>query len=201
VATARKAATAAHKRARTGATQAAGGLKKTRHRRARATPMAASIDATGLDAGVLVFAIDDILTKNERDCFVRGGKIKSPMTRKYHAAVLCAANAAGFLMGARCIRDGVWRLDVLSVWPTERHENKRATGFAFGDSDAAISMVKDALQTAGIIDNDMRIVQDRTFSAHAKGVRRTVAVLTRVDPAQHVAEVAAMLARAAALPC
>jgi Holliday junction resolvase RusA-like endonuclease len=54
-------------------------------------------------------------------------------------------------------------------------------------------MVKDALQHAGIIDDDMRIVVGSEVSVYEKGVRRTVAVLRPISAEAHTASVAAVL--------
>ena len=51
---------------------------------------------------------------------------------------------------------------------------------------------KDALQHAGIIDDDMRIVVGSEASVYEKGVRRTVAVLRPITAEAHAASVAAV---------
>lgn len=52
-----------------------------------------------------------------------------------------------------------------------------AGDFPMGDSDASLSGAKDALQEAGVLDDDMRICEDRTFNMYEKDVRRLVIVL------------------------
>ena len=87
---------------------------------------------------------------------------------------------------------GIWRLDIVSWWPTQRH-HADGTHTANGDADAPVAMVKDALQHAGIIDDDMRIVVGSEVSVYEKGVRRTVAVLRPITAEAHAASVAAVL--------
>jgi hypothetical protein len=75
--------------------------------------------------------------------------------------------------------DGAWRLEVLGVWPTENHQ----VGFVAprGDADAAIPQALDALQHAGVLDDDARVVEVRAWNLYRKGVRATVMRLVRVD--------------------
>lgn len=143
--------------------------------------------------------VDDVLTKNDRYQIVkmgrRAGQAETDLSKKFKAGVLAAAEAAGFILGAQRITTGVWRLDVLSVWPKQRL-HKDSTRTAFGDADAPVPMIKDALQHAGVIDDDMRIVQGSELSCYRKGERRVVAVLTLVDQTAHETAVAALLAKA-----
>jgi DNA invertase Pin-like site-specific DNA recombinase len=69
-----------------------------------------------------------------------------------------------------------------------------------GDSDASLSGVKDALQEAGVLADDVRFVSDRTFNLYEKDVRRVVAVLepTTWDPMTPAAEYTDLLAEVAA---
>lgn len=183
----------------------ANGLDRSRHRSGRPGAKHAVIDASRIGDGVLVVTVDDVLTKNERYKVVvlpvpgapgkkRGQIAEAPLSDIFKAAVRIAAESAGFLMGAKRIESGLWRIDVLSAWPTQRH-HEDGTKTAFGDADAPVPMIKDALQKAGVIDDDMRIVQGSELSCYLKGERRVVAVLTRVDPDQHARDVDAMLAR------
>lgn len=175
---------------------------KRSNRRTRDTPTIARVDASRLAEGVVSIFVDDVLTKNERHRLVvvnLGGKKRRAATKESDLAVAfkdamrTAAEAAGFIHGANTINAGTWALEVLAVWPTQRHLDD-GTHTANGDSDAPLSMVKDALQHAGIIDNDMRIVTDRTLSHYAGPKQRwTVARLTRVDPGAHMDAVAELI--------
>lgn len=172
---------------------------KAMHKRTRATPIVATLRM--VDGLGFVLNIDDVLTKNDRYRLVkmggRMGQAESKIAVEYKEAVKVAAVkccGAAVLLG-RGIRSGLWRLDILSVWPTQRHHDD-GTLTAYGDADAPVAMVKDALQHAGVIDDDMRIVVGSEVSAYEKGVRRTVAVLRPVSAEVHAAEVSRMLAAA-----
>ena len=89
---------------------------------------------------------------------------------------------------------------MFSVWPRARH-HADGTDTANGDADAPISMVQDALQKAGVIDDDMRIVSTAGLASYSKGERRTVAVLRRLGVSTYDDEVSRMLEyEALALP-
>jgi hypothetical protein len=94
-------------------------------------------------------------------------------------------------LSAEFCRFGLWRLDILSIWPAQRHHGD-GTNTAKGDADAPIGMVKDALQFAGVIDDDMRIVCGAEVSEYAKGVRRTIAILRPIRAEDHQAAAAAI---------
>ena len=177
---------------------------RTAHKSDRPGATVAHIDTSRLDSdGLLVVVVDDVLTKNDRYKLVRigarAGQAETVLAKKFKAVVLRAAQSAGFLMGARLLKTGLWRIDVLSVWPRQRH-HKDGTKTAYGDSDAPVPMIKDALQKAGVIDDDMRIVQGSEMSCYLEGKRRTVAVLTRIDAATHAADVQALVRRVQDLP-
>ncbi len=178
------------------------GISETKaHKRSVRGVTTAALDASNLAAGgVLVLCVSDVLTKNDRYVRTKHGTAESSLSKAYKAAVQTAAIRAGFcvpikvaaskllktkagaIYGEQTITEGLWSLEVLSIWPTAR-PGLKGTGddIANGDSDAPLSMVRDAMQRAGIIDDDMRIVSDRTFSMYIKGERRTVARLHRLN--------------------
>ena len=169
---------------------------KPAHKRAK---KAATVATMSMVDGVgFVLDINDVLTKNDRYRLIKMGRrmaqAESPNAKAYKEAVKVAAVeccGAAVLLG-RGIRTGLWRLDIVSVWPTQRH-HEDGTHTANGDADAPVAMVKDALQHAGIIDDDMRIVVGSEASVYEKGVRRTVAVLRPIAAEAHAASVAAVL--------
>ena len=81
-------------------------------------------------------------------------------------------------LGSPKIAEGLWSMKVWTVWPTQRHLDRTTPN---GDSDASLSAMKDALQEAGALDNDMRIIEDSTCNLYIKGTRRIVCLLERVD--------------------
>ena len=164
---------------------------KASNRRVRLVPTKATVVL--LADGSVVLDVNDVLTKNERYTPVRFGRRiaqrETAAAQAYKEAVKQAArHCVTHAQGGR----GTWRLDIVSVWPTQRH-HQDGTNTANGDSDAPIAMVKDAMQHAGIIDDDMRIVGETTHAVYRKGERRTVAVLRMVSAESHAAGVAAVL--------
>ena len=163
---------------------------KASNRRVRLLPTKAVIKV--LAGGGVSLDVNDVLTKNERYTPVRFGKRiaqrETAAAQAYKEAVKLAAQHVPHGQGAR----GFWRLDIVSWWPTQRH-HADGTHTANGDADAPVAMVKDALQHAGIIDDDMRIVVGSEVSVYEKGIRRTVAVLRPITAEAHAASVAAVL--------
>ena len=166
------------------------------------TPTTATLDIRGMadGGGLLVLVVGDVLTKNDRYGRGKGGTFEKTASKWFKAAVQTAAIRSGFCVpikvpaiksgphkrnasttfGEHTIRSGLWSLEVLSIWPHQRHLDG-AGELANGDADAPLSMVRDAMQRAGIIDDDMRIVSDRTLAIYRKDERRTIARLTRID--------------------
>jgi len=171
-------------------------------RKAPRTPTTAMLDTRGMadGGGLLVLVVGDVLTKNDRYGRGKGGTFEKTASKWFKAAVTNAAGLQGFAPPMRLaeiksgpnkrkastvyfdktIRSGLWSLEVLSIWPHQRHLDG-AGELANGDADAPLSMVRDAMQRAGIIDDDMRIVSDRTLAIYRKDERRTIARLTRID--------------------
>lgn len=105
------------------------------------------------------------------------------LTPEYRAFVALVAEEARRL-GIQPITSGRWRLTVYTTWPRLRHLDEgagEAGDFPMGDSDAALSGVKDALQEAGILADDVRVVGDVTHNLYEKDVRRIVVVLERTS--------------------
>lgn len=57
---------------------------------------------------------------------------------------------------------GRWAINLVTHWPRVRHLD---VDVPHGDADASISAVLDACQLAGVVDNDVRIVETRTRNA------------------------------------
>lgn len=72
-------------------------------------------------------------------------------------------DAAKAYRAERPIRDGWWELDLLVV--SKRRNLSLDVLTPATDSDSCLSPVKDALQHAGILDDDARITGDRTLEA------------------------------------
>ena len=193
-------------------------------RKAPRSATTATLDIRGMESdGVIVLVVGDVLTKNDRYGRGKGGTFEKTASKWFKAAVAKAAHVRGFAapvkvhaiksgphkrdasttFGERTIRDGLWSLEVLSIWPHQRHL-EGAGELANGDADAPLSMVRDAMQRAGIIDDDMRIVADHTLAIYRKDQRRTIARLVRLrgaDEAQRQDTIASLLAAESAAAC
>lgn len=136
--------------------------------------------------GWIEVVVPDVLGKNESHVTGRGGaRHTSAATQRYRESVsggtynFRAAGETVAIREATLAIDGAWRLEVLGVWPRENH----TAGFTCpkGDADAAIPQALDALQHAGILDDDARVVEVRAWNLYRKDVRCTVIRLVRVD--------------------
>jgi Holliday junction resolvase RusA-like endonuclease len=135
--------------------------------------------------GCITVVVPDVLGKNESHVQGHGGRrVVSKQTDLYrwsvHDAVFAWAQSATRSDSLlRLATQGAWRLEAIGVWPRERHD----IGFVapMGDADAAIPQALDALQHAGILDDDARVVQVTAWNLYRKGVRATVMRLVRVD--------------------
>ena len=108
------------------------------NRRVRSTPITATLTTAG---AALILDVDDVLTKNERYRLAkigpRAAMVESALAKSFKEAV---AEAVRFNPWA-CVTTGLWRLDILSIWPTQRHHGD-GTDTANGDADAPVAMVK-----------------------------------------------------------
>lgn len=151
----------------------------------------------------VVISVDATTRKNERYQAVRGRPFpRIILTKAYRDFVTLIVEEAR-RQGAPQIRSGRWRLSVYTTWPRLRHLDESggtSRDFPMGDSDASLSGAKDALQEAGVLDDDFRVVEDRTFNNYDKDVRRVVIVLepSTWDPMTPSAEYTALLAEVAA---
>jgi len=94
--------------------------------------------------------------KNRRHLLVgRGGLARTINSPEFKAFVLTIEAAWAKAQHPK-IQSGLWRLNLHAVWPRTRHLDIPT---ACGDVDAPISWVLDALQAAGALDDDSRIVE------------------------------------------
>lgn len=142
--------------------------------------------------GCITVVVPDVLGKNEATTGGRknsesGARFLSKATKLYRASVLAGTSVMRTSEAQRmdwwakhAATNGAWRLEVVGVWPTQNHD----VGFVAprGDADAAIPQALDALQHAGILDDDARVVEVRAWNLYRKGVRATVMRLSRVLP-------------------
>lgn len=100
--------------------------------------------------------------KNRRHVVGAGGSVRnSPEFHRLCAALGKAWGAAGHPV----IRSGRWRLLLECGWPRERHLDDGTT-VPFGDTDAAVSCVLDALQVEKILDDDARVMEHAATKFH-----------------------------------
>lgn len=158
--------------------------------------------------GWIEVIVPDVLGKNEAHTAGRGGaRHTSAATKHYRMSVAhgvthyrqITAETMADVWKADA-HDGAWRLEVLGVWPRENH----TAGFKpcpKGDADAAIPQALDALQHAGILDDDARVVECRAWNLYRKDVRCTVIRLVRVpDLAERDAAIAHLVEHVPASP-
>lgn len=152
--------------------------------------------------GWIEVVVPDVLGKNESH---KAGRHLSQATKRLResvrlgAAVLAEKARRGWPTPAWAT-SGPWRAEVLGVWPRESH----TIGFKpcpKGDADAPVAQSFDALQHAGILDDDARVVEVRAWNLYRKDVRCTVIRLVRVDDlATRDAAIAHLVDRVPALP-
>jgi Holliday junction resolvase RusA-like endonuclease len=151
-------------------------------RRAPASKTPEVASALSVEPTRLLFSVEDFVPKNRRHTAVvqRFGKRAVPRivtTGVYKRWIkVVAAEVQRLNLGK--ISRGRWKLTAWTTWPTLRHLDEVVP---MGDSDASISPAKDALQEAGLLDDDMRIVEDHTHNLYEKGVRRLVVLLERSE--------------------
>ena len=142
--------------------------------------------------GEVIVVVPDVLGKNASHVQSKnGGRRISEQTEAYRESVrlgglvptsdqLIGMTKDQYSQRLENLRayDGAWRLEVVGVWPTQNHD----VGFVAprGDADAAIPQALDALQHAGILDDDARVVEVRAWNLYRRGVRATVMRLVRV---------------------
>jgi hypothetical protein len=191
------------------------------HKR-KAVALAPARVVVSSDGNEIVVVVPDVLGKNAAHWTPpgKGGmRITSTQTKKFRESVRAGAwrwsefacpgptfaLAANGVDSATCAMPwtkafaGAWRLEVLGVWPTKRDVIKGRPcdiqDCPMGDADAAVPQAIDALQHAGILDDDARLVDARGFNMYRRGERHTVIRLVRVpDLAERDAAIAHLVA-------
>lgn len=133
--------------------------------------------------------VDDIVGKNEGKRHKAGRFFIEPATSRYRDAVAEGArvmNDAGTDRVVALAWPGPWHADILGVWPRQRDRKRLgmasdAPAVPVGDVDAGVSQALDAIQRAGIIDDDCRVLSVRAWTTYRKDVRATVMRLARPD--------------------
>lgn len=166
--------------------------KENLHRR-KAVALPASTVTVTTDSITLV--VPDVVGKNSSHTGGRGGlRFTSAHTKSFRASVesgilthrtlaMAGPDALQAICNSQAMR-GAWRLEVVGVWPSKRDvvAGKHADFLMpCGDADAAIPQALDALQHAGVLDDDARVVEVRAWNLYRKGVRATVMRLVRVE--------------------
>ncbi|MCY0990641.1 RusA family crossover junction endodeoxyribonuclease [Nannocystis sp. ILAH1] len=91
-------------------------------------------------------------TKNRSHRAVNGKIILSADTRAFRASVAQIAAAKKWPQ----IKEGRWSMLVITTAPQLRHLGEEHIPYL--DSDAVLAEVRDALQEAGVLDDDLRVV-------------------------------------------
>jgi Holliday junction resolvase RusA-like endonuclease len=147
------------------------------------------------DADSITVVIPDVLGKNESHVAGRNGeRHTSTATKNYRKSIESGHALASIERGALMLvaAEGSWRAEILSVWPRKRDViNGQKIDFVcpMGDVDAPIAQVFDALQHAGILDDDARVCEGHEGHIYVKDQRATVVRLVRVpDREKRLAE-------------
>ena len=105
----------------------------------------------------------------------RAGMKNSDSFKNWSTALACSwsTNYAG-----EKLNQGAWCITVRSYWDRLRHLDEE---FPFGDCDASVSWVMDALQEVDIVDDDMRFVREVGEKFYDKENPRTEIMIERVN--------------------
>lgn len=116
--------------------------------------------------------------KNDRDrACVINGKPARRLTARFRSFVAACELEKLAVMGAYSITDGHWHAEILAYQP---EKSIRHGGIANPDVDAPVSCIFDALQRAGVIDDDIRFLTFTAAKAHDKDDPRCVVRLERL---------------------
>lgn len=116
--------------------------------------------------------------KNERHRIVRiSGHGRMKNSDKYES--FCMRLLAQTTGKVRIITSGLWIMDVESYWP-RRAKLPEGGWVPNGDFDAPLSSIADALEVAGVIDNDKRIMSGWTSKHYDKNSPRVEITLQQV---------------------
>jgi len=166
--------------------------KKNLHRRKAVALPAAHVEVS---TDAITIVVPEVVGKNSSHTGGRGGlRFTSSHTKAFRASVesgiithrtlaMAGPNVLEAIGNSQAMR-GTWRLEVVGVWPTKRDVVAgRPADFLMpcGDADAAIPQALDALQYAGVLDDDARVVEVRAWNLYRKDVRATVMRLVRVS--------------------
>ena len=165
----------------------------TSHKR-RSRPIAPAIvsadscqhnDGTGCTCvyGWIEVVIPDVLGKNEAHIAGREGqRHTSTATKRYRKSVTDGVAAANIPDACKAT-SGAWKIEILGVWPRKRGSLAgwdQPDPCPLGDADAVIPQALDALQHAGLLDDDARIVEVKAWNLYRKDTRATVIRMERI---------------------
>lgn len=91
------------------------------------------------------------------------GRRLTPRYERWREVVALVWDRERARNGLKPIRSGTWEVTLVAYWPTVRHLDVDVPN---GDSDAPLECAFDALQFAGVIDDDARIVRHTAVKFH-----------------------------------
>ena len=154
----------------------------TSHKR-KSRPIAPAIVSAGV-GGWIEVVIPDVLGKNEAHIAGREGqRHTSTATKRYRKSVADGVAAANIPDACKAT-SGAWKIEILGVWPRKRGSLvgwDQPDPCPLGDADAVIPQALDALQHAGLLDDDARIVEVKAWNIYRKDTRATVIRMERTS--------------------
>jgi Holliday junction resolvase RusA-like endonuclease len=137
--------------------------------------------APTVDYVELVVAGNPPLKNWKHRLVVQGGKPRRYNSPQYSAFVRAVRSAALQARAPR-IDSGLWGITIVAWWGRKRHldgvQSELTVGF--GDIDAPIESVLDALQRAGVLDNDARVIELISRNEYMRDDPRVEIVLRRL---------------------
>lgn len=115
--------------------------------------------------------------KNRRHLLVGKGRYSRVVNSPEFRALIIDVEAQWAKAGhPRRIYYGLWCLTIHAIWPRTRHLDHPV---AYGDVDAPVSAVLDALQQADILDDDARVIAINATKEQGS-TPKTIITLSRV---------------------
>lgn len=133
-----------------------------------------------MNAPILIVVEGPPPRKNERHVLIKRGKFMARKNSAKHEAFVLRLELALRSMEMRpSIAFGRWRIDVHTWWPRARTLDD-GTVVPFGDWDAPLSGISDALEAVDAVDDDLRFLGGENLKHYDKDRPRVEITLTEI---------------------